>query len=201
MSKHFNQGNVWGTVVKTKEGETKKKKTPFLDLEINCGNSEYGGVKAYGRLWVKEKIAAFLEAYEDHEKDLFRFKGFYGQYEEHGLTYSSYFLYDFKPVGETVLKGGPRAAFILVGDLIRKELVDGEAQVTLEVIRPAGESESEEKLSLWLFDLDPYYQIEIGDLVEMRGHLRKREAEDFYGGSTDDPIRPYVMATKKRSRT
>ena len=75
---HFNQGNVWGTVIKTKEGKTKEKKTPFLDLEIDCGNPEYGKVKAYGRLWGKEKIASFLEAYKGHEKDIFRFKGFYG---------------------------------------------------------------------------------------------------------------------------
>jgi len=197
---HFNRGNVWGTVMKTREGETKKRKTPFLDLEIDCGSSEHGKVKAFGRLWGKEKIAAFLEAYKGHEREMFRFMGFYGQYEENGLTYSSYFLYSFEVPGKSGSNKGPRAAFILVGDLVSKELVDGEARIVLEVIRPAGESDSEEKLTLWLFDLDPYYEIEQGDLVEMRGHLRKREAEDFFGGSTDDPIRPYVMTVKKRTR-
>ena len=197
---HFNQGNVWGRVIKTREGKTKGKNTPFLDLEIDCANPEYGNIRAYGRLWGKEKIASFLEAYEDHEKDLFRFKGFYGQYEEHGLTYSSYFFYTFEAPKEPAIKSGPRAAFILVGELTAKELVGGEAKITLEVIRPAGESESEERLALWFFDLDPYYEVETGDLVEIRGLLRKRETEDLYGGSTDDPIRPYVMATKKRTR-
>jgi len=200
MSSHFNFGNVWGTVIKAKEGETKKRKTPFLDLEIDCASPEYGRVKAYGRLWGKEKIADFLEAYKGHEKDMFRFKGFYGQYEERDLTYSSYFFHTFEPPGKTASNKGPRAAFILVGDLVSKELVEGEGRIVLEVVRPAGESESEEKLTLWLFDLDPYYEIEPGDLVEMRGHLRKREAEDFYGGSTDDPIRPYVMTVKKRKK-
>ncbi len=200
---HFNAGNVWGKVIKAKEGKTKEKHTPFLELEIDCSHPQHGPVKAFGRLWGKEKIAVFLESLQEHKVEMFRFKGFYGQYEEHSKRYSSYFFYDFTPPG--VLKNGamgtPRAAFILVGDLTKKELdQDAEPKLYLDVIRPGKETSIEESFEVYLFDLETYYEIETGDLVEVRGVLRKRKAEDEYGGTTDDLIRPYVMVTKKRQR-
>ncbi len=199
--KHYNQGNVWGRVTKAEDGHTRDKKTPFLDLEINCSNHDFGPVRAFGRLWGKEKIQAFKSALKGHEKDFFRFKGYYGQYSdgENNIRYSSYFFYDFERLDSSP-KGGPRAAFILVGELDQKELVDGEGRIVLEVIRSTKERETDERFELVLFDLEAYYEIEVGDLIEVRGNVRKREGEDLYGGSTQDSISVYAMQVKKRKR-
>jgi len=197
MSSHFNAGNVWGIVTKCEEKKSEGKGTPFLNLEIECKNPDQGSVRAWGRMWGKEKIAAFLEHLKAHKNDLVRLKGFYDQYEDRGTRYSSYFFYDFQKVKPEDL---PRAAFILVGDLLKKELVDGEALLTLEVVQKRKDIDKASQLAVWLLDVMAFYETEPGDLIEVRGTLRKREAEDFCGGSTDDPIRPYVITTKKRVR-
>ena len=200
MGKHYNQGNVWGIVTKAEEGKTKEKHTPYLDIETDCSSEECGRIRAYGRLWGKEKIEAFKTAHTENEKAVFRLKGFYGQFtDEHGVTYSSYTFYDFQRL-DGPPKGGQRAAFILVGELTGKELIDGEGEFTIELERSGRETTTEQKLTLRLLDLDGYYEVELFDLVELRGLIRKREGEDIFGGSTDDPIRPYVMQVKKRKR-
>jgi hypothetical protein len=194
---HFNVGNVWGKVTKAKTGTTKDKHTPYLDLEIDCANQEYGNTRGFGRLWGEEKIASLNAWLAAHPKEMIRLKGFYEQYEEKGVRYSSYTFYDFLAVKPD---DRPRAAFILVGDLAGKELVDGEPKLVMDVTRPGKEMDRELRLEVWLLDVMPYYEVEPGDLVEVRGLLRKREAEDLYGGSGEGPVRPYVMATKKRVR-
>ena len=40
MAKHFNTGNVWGRVTRAKEGVTRKKRTPYLEIEIDCASRE-----------------------------------------------------------------------------------------------------------------------------------------------------------------
>ncbi len=193
---YFNQGNVWGRLIKSNDGKTRDKGTPFLELEIDCANPEYGHILAFGRLWGKEKIAALKAYLPEHKGEIIRLKGFYDQYEENNTRYSSYTFYDFIP-------GNPpasRAAFILVGDLEQKELIEGEPLLHLTIMRKGADMDREQDLRIWLFDPEVYYEIVPGDLVEVRGILRKRESEDFYGGSSDSPIRPYAMTTKKRVR-
>jgi len=201
--KHFNAGHVWGKILKAEEKETKDKHTPFVELEIDCGHPEHGNVRAYGRLWGKEKCAAFMDYLKDHKDFIFRFKGYYGQYVDHDKRYSSYTFYDFIRPDEIIKTGTknnePRAAFILTGELAEKELdADADPRLMINVVRSGKETSSENSLEVFLFELDGFYDIEPGDLIEVRGVLRKRSAEDFYGGSTDDAIKPYVMFLKKR---
>jgi hypothetical protein len=233
---YFNQGNVWGRVIKANDGKTRDKGTPFLELEIDCTNPEYGHILAFGRLWGKEKIAA-LKAYLSSrassdrgrtssdassgrnvpaDSGIIRLKGFYDQYEENTTWYSSYTFYDFiVPSASQALNGDTppssrspggispqsgRAAFILVGDLEQKELIEGEPLLHLTIMRKGADMDREQDLKIWLFDPEVYYEIVPGDLIEVRGILRKRESEDFYGGASDSPIRPYAMTTKKRVR-
>ena len=201
--KHFNAGHVWGKIIKAEEKETKDKHTPFVELEIDCGHPEHGNVRAYGRLWGREKAALFLEYFKDHKDYVFRFKGYYGQYVDHGKRYSSYTFYDFMRPDEIYKAGAknnePRAAFILTGELTETGFDDdADPKLIMNVIRSGKEMSFEDSLEVFLFELDGFYDIEPGDIIEVRGVLRKRSAEDFYGGSTDDAIKPYVMFLKKR---
>jgi len=197
--KHFNAGNVWGKIIKADEKTTRDKHTPFLELEIGCGSSQYGNVRAYGRLWGKEKIAALVALRGQYKDAFYRFKGFYNQYTEKDVRYSGYSFYNYEaivPDSHPV----PRASFILVGQLLKKEMIDGEGIVTLNVSRPQKDERVDEELTLYLFDLDPFFEIEEEDIIEVRGLLRKREAEDLYGGSTNDKFRAYIMQTTKRKK-
>jgi hypothetical protein len=197
--KHFNAGNVWGKIVKVEEKRTRDKKTPFLELEIDCTSHQYGNVRAYGRLWGKEKIEAFVAHHGKHKDALCRFRGFYNQYTDNEVLYSGYSFYDFEIVASDV-HPIPRASFILVGQVLKKEMIDGEGIVTLNVSRPQKDERVDEELKLYFFDLDPLFEIDDEDIIEVRGLLRKREAEDLYGGSTNDRFRPYIMQTSKRKK-
>jgi hypothetical protein len=197
--KHFNAGNVWGKILKAEEKKTRDKKTPFLELEIDCGSSQYGNVRAYGRLWGKEKITALVTHHGQHKGASYRLKGFYNQYSDNEVRYSGYSFYDFEAVAPDT-HPVPRASFILVGQVMKKEMIDGEGIVTLIVSRPQKDQKIDEELTLYFFDLDPFFEIESEDIIEVRGLLRKREAEDIYGGSTNDKFRPYIMQTTKRKK-
>jgi hypothetical protein len=197
--KHFNAGNVWGRILKAEEKKSRDRKTPFLELEIDCASSQYGKIRAYGRLWGREKIAALTAHHGKHKGAHYRFKGFYNQYTDNGVRYSSYSFYDFEV---TVDDGppAPRASFILVGHVLGKEMIDGEGIVTINVRRPQKDEMVDEELTLYFFDLDPFFEVDDEDVIEVRGLLRKREAEDIYGGSTNDRFRPYVMQTRLRKK-
>lgn len=197
--KHFNAGNVWGKITKAGEKRTRDKKTPFLELEIDCNSSQYGRVKAYGRMWGKEKISAIVAHHAKHKDICYRFKGFYNQYTDNEVRYSGYSFYDFEIVQDDVYPV-PRASFILVGQVLGKEMIDGEGIVTLNVSRPQKDQVVDEELTLYFFDLDPFFEVDDEDVIEVRGLLRKREAEDIYGGSTNDRFRPYVMQTRLRKK-
>lgn len=197
--KHFNAGNVWGRIVKAEEKKTRDKKTPFLELEIDCASFQYGHVKAFGRLWGKEKIAALVKDHAGHKDAVYRLKGFYNQYTDNDIRYSGYSFYDYEVMAADV-RPVLMASFILVGQVLNKEMIDGEGIVTLNVSRPQKDAMVDEELTLYLFDLDPFFEIEDEDIIEVRGLLRKREAEDLYGGSTQDKFKPYIMQTTKRKK-
>jgi hypothetical protein len=197
--KHFNAGNVWGKIIKAEEKKTRDKHTPFLELEIDCGSSQYGNVRAYGRLWGKEKIAALVALRGQYKDAFYRFKGFYNQYTDNEVRYSGYSFYNFEAMAPDSHPVS-RASFILVGQVFKKEMIDGEGIVIMNVSRPQKDERIDEELTLYLFDLDPFFEIESEDIIEVRGLLRKREAEDLYGGSTNDKFRPYIMETRSRKK-
>lgn len=195
---HYNLGNVWGKIIKAEEGSSEGKGTKYLDLQIDCTNAALGNGRAFGRMWGKEKTAILQEHLKTHKDDMIRLKGFYEQYvDRHGKRGSSYTFYDFMQPSADDL---PRAAFILVGDLAEKKLVDGEPFLTLNVIRPQKDVERSLQYEITLFDVMAFYEVIEGDLIEVRGLIRRHEAEDLYGGQSDGPIRPYAMTVKKRMR-
>ena len=198
--KHFNNGNVWGKIIKAEEKKTRDKGTPFLELEIDCGSSQYGNVRAFGRLWGDEKINTVVTHHRQYKGALYRFKGFINQYSDNDVRYNGYSFYDVETVLPNVIHV-PRASFILVGQVVKKEMIEGEGTVTLSIVRPQKDRTVEDELVLYFFDLDPFFEIESEDIIEVRGLLRKREAEDLYGGSTSDKFKPYIMTTTKRKKS
>ena len=190
MKKHFNLGNVWGRVGGTKAEESTEGK-PYLSIQVECPNDLFGNIKTYGRLWGKEKIDAFMDHYKKNPGTAYRFRGFFSQYDkEEGLRLSNYTFYSWD-----VFNGAEfRASFVLVGLVAAIEEKKEEGMICLSLSR---EGAAEEEFVVYTLTLQDLAGISEGDVIEVKGVLRYKEPEDFFGASSHGTVKPYVMESRK----
>jgi len=198
--KHFNSGNIWGRVLEAK-AEKSEKGTSYISLLIECPNEKYGPVKVYGRLWNQDKINKFNEAYKTNPGAIFRFRGFFNQYEKDGKVNSNYTLYDWQITSGLVHEETPlRAAFVIVGTISKAEKIEEEGKICVKCLREGrdGYADVEENFELWIQTGKDCEDYQPGDLVEIKGLLRTKDPEDFFG-APGGIIRPYIQYIVQRN--
>lgn len=192
--KHFNSGNVWGRVASV-EKQYSHSGTPYLAIQVECPNSLYGNVKAYGRLWGEEKISAFFDYHKEHPGSAYRFRGFFSQYDkEEGVRYSNYTFFSWE-----VFTGGEfRAVFILTGEVTAVETINGEGKLSLHLVREGQGDYRDVAENFEVYAANPQDAAGIpeGALVQVKGVMSYKEPEDYFGGSPHGPVRPYVKELK-----
>jgi hypothetical protein len=192
--KHFNAGNIWGRVAEV-ERKYSAGGTPYLSIQVECPNSLYGNVKTYGRLWGEDKGNAFFDYHKDHPGAAYRFRGFFSQYDkEEGKRYSNFTLYSWE-----AFEGGEfRAAFILTGEVTAVENKDGEGKLYLHLKREGQGDyrDVSEDFEVYFPNAQDVAGISEGDTVQVKGLLRYKEPDDYFGGSPSGPVKPYVKELK-----
>jgi hypothetical protein len=190
--KHYNAGHVWGRISHFKETKTKRGKgVPYLRLQIECANELYGNVKAYGKMFGKDRFTALLDHYKKHPGSAYRFRGFFSQYDDdEGRRLSNYTFFEWNPFEGSEY----RASFILAGQVEATGKKDGEGTLVLNVVRKGqgGYSDIDEEFTVWTFNAQEVAEISEGDRVHVKGLLRAREGEDMFGEMSSN-IKPYVM--------
>lgn len=203
MSKHFNSGHVWGRVSKVTEDKADGTGTPYLSIELECPNEMFGNIKTYGRLWAsktdRSKVDAFLAFHKEHLGAAYHFQGFFSQYDkDEDKRYSNYTFFSWQEVTGKEF----RAAFILTGEVTATETTaDGDGKIYLHLVREGQGSHSdvEEDFEVYILNPQELAGIEDGALLQVKGVLRYKEAEDYFGGTAGGPLRPYVMEMKKEA--
>jgi hypothetical protein len=192
--KHFNSGNVWGKVASV-EKQYFTGGTLYLAIQVECPNSLHGNVKTYGRLWGKEKINAFFDYHKAHPGASYRFRGFFSQYDkEEGKRYSNYTFFSWEPFEGSEF----RAVFILTGKVTAVEEKNGEAKLYLHLIREGqGDyKDIDENFEVYATNSQAVSGISEGDTVQVKGVISYREPEDYFGGSSQGPVKPYIKEIK-----
>jgi hypothetical protein len=192
--KHFNAGNVWGRIAKVEKKHTTEG-TPYLSVQVECPNSLYGNVKTYGRLYGESKVDAFFDYHKAHPGAAYRFRGFFSQYDkEEGKRYSNYTFFSWE-----VFDGGEfRAVFILTGEVTAVETKDGEGKLYMHLTREGtGTYQAmEEYFEVYTPNAQEIAGISAGNTVQVKGMLSYKEPEDYFGGSPQGPVKPYVKELK-----
>lgn len=198
--KHFNAGFVWGRIAKLKLDRSDVKGTPYLSIELDCPNELFGNVRAYGRLWGAEKIDALIDFHKGHPGAALKLQGFFSQYDKDEDTrYSNYTFFSWQPVEGKEF----RATFVLTGEVTGTEnMPDGDGLIHLYLVREGKGSYEDAKEVFQVFTLDIKKLEGLGDgaLVQVKGVLRYKEAEDYFGAAPSGPVRPYVMEIKVLER-
>lgn len=192
MSKHFNAGNVWGRVAEVEKKYSEGAGTPYAAITIEAPNEMYGNIKTYGRLWGRDKVDAFIDHHKKNPGAAYRFQGFFSQYEKDDTVRSNFTFFSWQAIDTKEF----RATFVLVGEV---EEIDGD-RIGLYLSRPGmnGREDTEEHLVAYALNRKDLQGIEVGETVEVKGVLRYREAEDYFGGAPEGKVLPYFMALKVR---
>lgn len=193
--KHFNAGFVWGRIAKVKK-QYSHSGTPYLTIEIECQNELFGNIRTYGRLWGEEKIDAFMDYHKQHPGAAYRLQGFFSQYDkEEGTRYSNYTFFSWQPVEGKEF----RATFVLTGEVTAAEKTpDNDGKLYLSLTREGSGDYKDINEDFEVYTLEPQKVdgLNHGDLVQVKGVLRYKEAEDYFGAASSGPVRPYVMEMK-----
>lgn len=195
MIKHFNMANVWGRATGEMEIKTTDNGKEYIIIRVEAPNELFGNVKAYGRLWGTEKIAAFLDHFKKNPGGTYRFRGMFSQYDkEEGVRYSNFTFFSWEEV-----KGKEfRATFSLTGQVSAVASIEGEGIIYLHLFRAgqAGYKDTEEDFVIYTLNNDVIAGITEGDTIEVGGLLRAKEPEDYLGRQNNQ-IKPYVMGEIK----
>lgn len=192
MSKHFNAGNVWGRLAEVEKKYSEGQGTPYAAITIEAPNEMYGNIKTYGRLWGRDKVDAFIDHHKKNPGAAYRFQGFFSQYEKDDTIRSNFTFFSWTPIDTKEF----RCTFVLVGEV---EEIDGD-KLGLYLLRPGmnDRKDTEEHLVVHALNRKDLQGIEVGETVEVKGVLRYREAEDYFGGAPEGKVLPYFMALKVR---
>lgn len=188
--KHFNLGNCWGKIASVKLEKSEGKGTPYLSITLEVSNPMFGNIKTYGRLWGQVKIDAFMDYFKNHPGSAYRFQGFFSQYTKNVERYSNYTFFSWQPFIGTEF----RTAFILRGSVTA---IEGD-KIFLHIEREGkGEYEDiSEDFEVYALDMSHLSNVKAGDLIQVKGCIRYKESEDYFGGSPQGPVRPYCMEIK-----
>lgn len=175
---HYNGGHIWGLVEGTKEEQSKTGK-PFLNVQIHCYSPQNGNVYTYGRIWGRERIDQFLSDLKEEPKAMFRFWGFFSQYESRGEIKCNYTLWKWTVLPDK--SAMPRAAFVMRGELSGMDRAAGKFSLHVQRQGQEGFQDIEEDFFFWVRDTALLDHREVGDLVDIKGYLSQGEGEDEYG--------------------
>lgn len=188
--KHFNMGVVVGRIASVEQKKSRGDGKPYLQIQFDCFNDTYGSIKAYGRLWGEAKIDAFMDQFKKHSGAVYRFKGFFKQYDdEEGLRLSNFSFYEWAVSSANVL----RAIFILVGEITGIEAPKGEGKLHIHLVREGkgNYKEQKEDFVVYTANAQDVSGFEIGQTVKVKGLLMSTEPEDFFC-ETKGHVKPYA---------
>jgi len=194
--KHFNSGNIFGKVLEVKPERSDNGKD-YLQISMDVSGEKSGRVTAYCRLWDGDRgrCAEFMNEWQRFPNTIYWMKGFLGQYtSREGKVLSNFTIFQWERK-ETAEK---RAVFILKGEVTSQPsgLNDGGQRFIMTVNRDGANNNTQsEEFELWAPGEKLFDQVAHGDLVEVKGLIRQKDVENFYGGS-DGPIRAYVDILK-----
>lgn len=194
--KYFNRVYIWGRLRKLEELKTKNSK-PYVDIQVDCSSGIYGNVRAFCRLWSKNKIVEFIEAYKVGHK--VKLTGLLSQYDgrKEGVIKTVFTVFDVERWDpERDQHKDARAVFILVAGLLDTEKAGDETKVTV-VVKGRNKEEEDNEFVLYL---PTARLLEIPDLVKgsvysIKGAI-KQEVDEF--GEMIKAARPVVMEVKLR---
>lgn len=193
--KHYNAGHVWGRIagiVDKYSGEG----TPYLAITVECPNDMFGNVKTYGRLWGQEKIDRFQADIKANPGAMWKLQGFFSQYDKGADRLSNYTFFTWQIATAKEL----RAAFVLVGEVVRTEKADEGGLIYLFISREgSGQYEGksiDEDFQVYMLNAQEVDGLHPESIIKVKGVLRYREAEDYFGDLPEGKVRPYVMDMK-----
>jgi len=193
MSKHFNAGNVFGKITEVKEEKSDKGK-PYLQISVDVSGDKSGRVTAYCRMWGEQRINEFMNEFRRCPSDQYWFRGFLGQYtSKTGDVLSNFTVFNFERK-----QAEKRAVFILKGVVSHRPsgTTDGGQRFLMDVTRDDGKGEDNtENFEVWVPGDKLLDVVSEGDLVEVKGLVRQKDVDGFYGGS-EGPVRAYVDVLK-----
>lgn len=189
--KHFNAGNVFGKILEVRQEESEGGKE-YLQIQVDVSGDKSGRVTAYCRMWNNDhgRIHEFMDEFKANPTDLYWFKGFLGQYvSKQGDVMNNFTVFQWERK-----KAEKRAVFILKGEVSHHPSgLNCGGQMIKLVVRRDGTNgqQQEEEFEVWAPGEDLLEPVSKGDLIEVKGLIRQKDVDDFYGGS-DGPIRAFV---------
>lgn len=190
--KHFNSGHVFGRITELKEEESEGGKA-YLQITVDVSGPKTGRVTAYCRMWSAQRYQPLLDDFRSSGGGDYCLRGFISQYRKGTDTYNNFTVFEWERRASE-----RRAVFILRGEVSHQpsQQTDGGQRFLLKVIRSgAGESTQEESFELFVQGEKLLDRVSLGDLVEVKGMVRQKEPDDFFGGS-DGPVRAFVEKLK-----
>ncbi len=191
--RHKNFGFVSG-IPKNVTFEGAKRKKRYLSFEVMCPGHD-GSLTAYGRMRGDEtELKSFHTFCEKNPGSPVRLKGVINQFtsnDEGARRLTNFTFFRWEPA----VTGDYKAAFVVIGELLGKDISEGEGMLTITISRPTnqeGEEQTEsEPLVFHVINSKEIEELTEGSLIEIKGKLRPRTPESEYGEATS-PIRPYV---------
>jgi hypothetical protein len=186
--KHFNSGHVFGAITEMKEDESEGGK-PYLQITVDVSGPKSGRVTAYCRMWGQERYQGLLDDIRNNGEGSHALRGFISQYTKGDATFNNFTVFEWERRDTE-----RRAVFILKGEVSHQPsgLNDGGQRFLMKVVRTGTNgSEQAETFELWAQGDKLLDRVSKGDLVEVKGMVRQKEPDDFFGGS-DGPIRAFV---------
>jgi len=162
-------------------------KKPYLNIELSIPFIG-GSLTAYGKMRGDEtEIRSLHDFHKANPAMPIDMKGVITQFEgAQSRLITNFTLFRWAPyVGPS---NGLKAAFVLRGELVRKDSANG--TITISQPPQAGE-EKEGSLTVHLENPKEIENLETGTYIEVKGMLKPKTLEDRYGESTS-PIMPYV---------
>lgn len=193
-AKHFNMANVWGRPIGEMKRERSTGKKEYLIIQIECPNELYGNIRAYGRLWGTDKIAAFLDHFKKNPGSAYRFRGMFSQYDkEEEVRLSNFTLYGWEAISGNEF----RASFLLTGIVTATQTLEHENEgvIFLHLFRQGQGSfqDIEEDFILYTLNAQDVAGLQEGDTIKVKGLLRAKEPEDYFG-EKNGTIKAYIMS-------
>lgn len=190
--KHFNSGNVFGTITEMNEEESTGGKQ-YLQITVDVSGSKTGRATAYCRMWDPKRYQSLLDDFRNNNGGEYALRGNISQYSKDSNTYNNFTVFEWERK-----QAERRAVFILKGEVSHHPsgLNDGGQRFLLKVVRTGTNGQDqEESFELWSQGEKLLDKVSLGDTVEVKGMVRQAEPDDFFGGS-DGPIRAYAEKIK-----
>lgn len=192
--KHFNMGNVWGVVEKTKRVEQNGK--DLLVLSIGCAS----GVTAFGRLWGEDQIDGLEQFLKEKPHIPVRFYGFFSTYlDQHkNRKLYNYSFYKWEPIAVNAAR---RATFILTGDItgISAPEKPEPCKISVRMVRPGKNGRSnKEDFELYVKNdhIDLMENAAVGQTWELKGKMERIGGEDEFGAPMGKVL-PCILACRE----